>query len=346
MLKFWCLTVGLGVAQRLRIVVLALVLILSLPEWTRPAGAEPTTNQVLADIGVSADDRERVMNGEFVMPRLSGVSERDLPVALVVFLVKTSPDALASQIMAGDFITADPQVQAHGRFSHPGSLADLAGVKIPKDVAQRLSSAQAGHAVNLATSEINAFKALQSDEPSVRAQLQRMLLARYQAYRASGLEGITPYDRGSGRTTDLAADMRKASQSTALFEKYMPAFHRVLLGYPQATVPGMRQDFRWVSYSIENKPTYVLVHMLSAADGAARAIVQRHYYVSTGYNGQQAVAGFLPVRGGGTLVVYAGHAFTDQVAGLGGAIKRGIGRRIMADKIRQIFEAGRTRLAE
>jgi hypothetical protein len=333
--------------RRRWIVVLAVVVTLSLPESTRPVGAEPTADRVLADIGVSADDRERVINGEFVTPRLAGVSERDLPVALIVFVVKISPDALAGQIMAGDFITTDPQVQTYGRFSHPGSLADLAGLKLDRNVAQQLSSAQAGHAVNLATSEITAFNALPSDAPSpVREQLQRMLLARYQAYRASGLEGITPYDRGSGRTTDLASDLRKASQSTSLFEKYMPTFHRVLLGYPQATVPGMQQDFRWVSYSIENKPTYVLVHMLSAADGTARAIVQRHYYVSTGYNGQQAVAGFLPVQGGGTLVVYAGHAFTDQVTGLGGAIKRSIGRRIMADKIRQIFEAGRSRLAE
>jgi hypothetical protein len=41
--------------------------------------------------------------------------------------------------------------------------------------------------------------------------------------------------------------------------------------------------------------------------------------------------------------VYAGHAFTDQVTGFGGSIERGIGRRVMADRVRQIFEAGRTR---
>jgi hypothetical protein len=44
--------------------------------------------------------------------------------------------------------------------------------------------------------------------------------------------------------------------------------------------------------------------------------------------------------------VYAGHVFTDQVAGFGGAVKRGIGRRILADKMRQIFEAGRTKLVK
>jgi hypothetical protein len=90
---------------------------------------------------------------------------------------------------------------------------------------------------------------------SYRAGAAGLAPSQLKAYRASGLAAIPPYDRGSGRTTDLASDLRRASQSTPLFEKYMSAFHAVLLGYPQASVPGMRQDFRWVSYNIESKPT-------------------------------------------------------------------------------------------
>ena len=48
-----------------------------------------------------------------------------------------------------------------------------------------------------------------------------MLLARYQACRRSGLAGIATYDRGDGRFSNLAADLRKASEA---------AFHAVLLG--------------------------------------------------------------------------------------------------------------------
>jgi hypothetical protein len=331
--------------RRRRLVVLAALLALSPPGLTNPARAEPTADQVLADIGVSADERRQVMNGEFVSPRLAGVSERDLPVALV-FLVRTSPDSLATQIMARDLITSDPQVRTYGRFTDPGHLADLAGLTIGSDAARQVVRAQAGQAMNLATSEIAAFTALSSSGPSaVGEQLRKMLLARYQAYRAAGLAGIPPYDRGSGRSTDVASDLRRASQSAALFQKHMPAFHAVLLGYPGKAVPGMQQDFRWIGYDVDGTPTYVLVHMLSAADGAARAVVQRHYYVSTGYNGLQAVLGFLPVEKA-TLVVYAGHAFTDQVTGLGGAMKRGIGRRVMVNKLREFFEAGRTRVAK
>jgi hypothetical protein len=102
----------------------------------------------------------------------------------------------------------------------------------------------------------------------------------------------------------------------------------------------MQEDLFWVKYAIQGKPTYVLAHVFSASDGPARAVVQRQYYVSTGYNAEEAVAGFLPVQGG-TVVVYVAHAFTDQVAGFGGSMKRSIGRRVMADQMKKMFEAAR-----
>jgi hypothetical protein len=332
-------------SARQLLAVLGVVSVVGLAALTRPAQAQPSADQILADIGLSAEDKQKVLNGEFVTPDLAGVSETDLSIS-IVFVVKTSPEALSKQILAGDLITVDSQVQAYGKLSPKGSLADLAGLRIADGSAQTLSSAQAGEALNLGTREIAAFKALSGGAPAaVQAQLQKMLLARYQAYLASGLTAIVPYDRGGGRTTDPGVELRKASQAARGLEKYMPAFKAVLLGYPKATVPGMEEDFRWVHYDIRGKPTYVLVHWLSAATGAARAVVQRQYYVSTGYNAQQAVAGFLPIQGG-TLVVYASHAFTDQVAGFGGSLKRGIGRHVMTDKMTEMFEVGRTKVRQ
>jgi hypothetical protein len=232
-------------------------------------------------------------------------------------------------------------VRANGRFSNPGSLSDLVGLKISDDVAQTFASAQPGDSLNLSTSEIAAFAALKGGTTqAAQAQLQKMLLSRYQAYRASGLAGFAPYDRGSGRTSDSKGDLQKASQALPLLEKYMPAFHKALLNYPKAPVPNMQEDFRWVHYDIQGKQTYVLVHTLSAPEGAGRVVIQRQFYVSTGYNVQQASAVYLPTQGG-TLVAYTGHAFTDQVTGFGGGMKRGIGRHMMTEKLEALFTAER-----
>lgn len=94
---------------------------------------------------------------------------------------------------------------------------------------------------------------------------------------------------------------------------------------------------------IRDKPTYHLAHVLVASDGEARAVVRREFYVSTGYNAEQSAAGLLPVTGG-TVVIYMSHAFTDQVTGSGGSMKRSIGSRIMAAQIKDIFENSRKRI--
>lgn len=307
-----------------------------------PARGQPSASQVLTDLGFSAGDQQRVVNGEFVTTDVNAASDKDLSVAMA-FLVKTSPADLSTQILAGNLIAADPQVQASGAFNGTGSLADLAGLQVTGSVPQTFLNAQPGEALNLSSSEIAAFSALQGNanpQQAVQAQLQSMLLARFQAYQASGLAGIASYARGDGNQTDVGGELRKASAAAGELNKYLPALQAVLVGYPQATMPGLRQEFHWVSYNIDGTPTYALTHTLAAPDGNARVVVQRQYYVNTGYNAEQAIAGFLPVQQG-TLVAYVNHTFTDQVAGFGGSFKRNIGRRMMASKLKAAFEHSR-----
>lgn len=309
-----------------------------------PVSAQPSAAEVLSQMGWSADDQQRVLNGDFVTNDAAGASDRDLAVSMA-FMVKTSPADLSDQIIAGNIINSDPQVVASGEFDGGGSPADLARLQVGNETLQALLNARPGEALNLSAGEIGAFNALQSAGPQAALpQLRQMLLQRYQAYRASGLAGIAPYDR-AGSTTDVAEELRQAGNALVVLRKYMPAFQQALTDYPRATVPGMRQAFRWVHYSIDGTTTLVLTHELSAADGAARALVQRQYYVSNGYNAEQAVAGFLPVQGG-TVVAYTNHTFTDQVAGFGGGVKRNIGRRMMASKLTQIFETARARVGQ
>jgi len=295
-------------------------------------------------MGWSANDQQRVLNGEFVTGDVSAASDNDLAVS-IAFIVKTSPADLSEQIIAGHTIDTDPQVRASGEFTGDGTLTDLARLQISDDTAQAFVNARPGEALNLSTAEIGAFNALRgAPTAAVLGQLRQMLLDRFHAYRASGLGGIAAYDRG-GHSTDVAAELRTATNALVVLRTYMPSLQHALIDFPHATVPGMRQAFRWVQYDIDGTPTFVLMHELSAPDGPARAVAQRQYYVSTGYNAEQAVAGFLPVQGE-TVVAYTNHTFTDQVAGFGGAVKRGIGRRMMASKLTQIFDTARNRVGQ
>jgi hypothetical protein len=320
---------------RFAVASLVSILFLSPPAWSLPEA-----NQVLVEMGLAPDAAKRVLAGEFVSGDVAPVSDRDLSIGLA-FLAKTSPAELSKQIIAGELIRADSNVKAHGEFKDTGSLKDLAALQLTTDAAKALAAAEAGSSLNLSTGEIAAFAATKGDAGLVVEQLQQMLLSRYRSYKASGLGGIPPYDRGGGKSSDPAADLRRASDAARGLKKYLPGFQKVLIDYPKATVPGMSETFHWLNYNMDGKTTFVLTHVMSAPDGDAAAVVQRQFYVSTGYNAEQAVAAFLPVQNG-TVVVYANHTFTDQVAGFGGSMKRSIGRNMMESQLKALFEKVQT----
>src|SRR5262245_44045446 len=117
------------------------------------ARAQPSADQVLTDLGYSPGDKQKVLGGDYVSAKIGAVSERDLTFA-VAFLVKLSPDAIVKEIMAGNLITADPQVKQYGKFAERGSLADLAELQVTAEEASALLRAEPGEKVNLSAGEM------------------------------------------------------------------------------------------------------------------------------------------------------------------------------------------------
>jgi hypothetical protein len=303
--------------------------------------AQLTCDDVLNELGCSAAEKKRVLDGDLITNKVGAVSERDLASA-VSFLIKASPDQLSEQVLRGTRITDDPQVQAYGMLSEPGTLSDFSELRISDGEARAFVTADAGESVNRSLEEHALFKTMRKEStPAIQREMHQMLLARYRAYRALGLSGIAPYARAHG-ATDVAQDLKLAVEAMVTLQKHMPQLHALLLDGPSAPATGIEQSYAWMRSIIRDKPTYALVHFLVARDGDARAVVRREFYVSTGYNAEMSVAGLLPVAGG-TMVLYVSHAFSDQVAGSAGTMKRSIGSRIMADQIRDIFDKARQR---
>jgi hypothetical protein len=154
-------------------------------------------------------------------------------------------------------------VQAYGEIHGLGSVTDFAGLKITSDEANALAAAKAGDALNLSAGEIAAFQAARSTgREAIERQLHAMLVARHRAYRARGLAGMAAYDRGGGRTSDPATDLRKASEDATGLKRYLPQFQAVLLGYPKAAI-SMQESFFWVRSIIHGRPTYILAHVMN-----------------------------------------------------------------------------------
>jgi len=122
------------------------------------------------------------------------------------------------------------------------------------------------------------------------------------------------------------------------------AFYELLDNYPKGAPADATEILYWSQFTAHGEDTIALVHTLQATFGGTLIGVQRHYYVSTGYNIEQAITGFLPAEEG-TLVIYTNHTSTDQVAGFGSSVKRGIGRKFMAGELKKLFEKARATAA-
>lgn len=317
-------------------------MLLSLAAW--PARAElPTAATLLADLGLDASEIAQVQAGQIVSYVVKPASERELTAGLA-FQVGVAPAALVQQSQQDLLNRVDPAVLAHGTISNPAQASDFARLTLQPGAASRAAAyvgASPGESLNLSAAEIAAFNGLGAGASvsSVEQQVRAALLARAQAYQSQGLAGLAPYARSDGERQP-GAELVTATKASQALSKYAPNAFRAILEYPGAQPPGTQQVFRWSQFDAHGTPTIALTHVLTIPDGDAWIVLQRQFYVSTGYNVEQALAAFLPASDG-TVVVYANRTSTDQITGFGGGTKRDLGSRILASQLESMFEKAR-----
>jgi hypothetical protein len=314
--------------------------LLALGLLAAPASAEiPDAPTLLAEAGLTPEQVQQVMSGQIVRGAIKPASERELVTALA-FMVPMSPSELIPDLKAGLGTKLDPDTMVSGVFSGAGSAADLAKLSLDPGAQQRAAAytgATPGGDLNLSTEEIAAFGKLSgSDVPAVTEAVRSALLARQTAYRQQGLAGIAPYARESGSRSP-ADELRTATQASKGLQRYVPDAYQMLLDYPKSKPAGTEESFRWAQIDAHGTPTFTLTHVAFIPDGDAWVVVQRMYYVSTGFNSVQAIAALVPVQGG-TVMAYANRTSTDQVAGFGGGTKRSIGSKLLESQLEALFK--------
>jgi hypothetical protein len=273
-----------------------------------PAAAAPTLEALMADLGFTPADVQRVHAGEMVETGGKETSEREIAAALV-FLVEAPPATLVSNFEAGKSFADDPNVKSVIELRGEGSLADFAKLVLDPAgdaEAKRYLAAAPGEELNLSADEIAGFAALGKSgggKAQVEEKLRGMLLARYQAYHAKGLAGIAPYARAGGKLTQPADDFRRETQASAMVKSNAPSFHAYLLAHPAGKPPGLEERFFCIRYAMDGRPNVSLRHRLALQLDDVWVAADREFYVSHSYNDVQALAALLPVESG-TVVVF------------------------------------------
>lgn len=313
-------------------------------------GAQPpnpealTVDNVLAALPFSASDQQSVKAGQLVSTSLPSSNNRELAVAMAFTMNMTLATAVTK--FRESIYRGDPKVIAFGSI-RDGSLDDYKTLTLgPQGAAQAQAflNATPGESLNLSAQEIAGFAALKAQsppaaqvQPLVEQKLRELLQARQQSYRNGGLSAIAGYDRGDGHTLLPGDQLRDATNAATVLARFAAPSQQMLLNYPHDLVPDIDEKFHWVMFDIDGTPTVALSHRLWTTSSAGAIMVDRLYYVSSGFNTEQAVGGFLPLQSG-TIVFYTNRTSTDQVDGFGTTVKRAIGDHMMASDLSQTFQ--------
>ena len=307
-----------------------------------PAAAQArTAASFLTEQGFSQDQIAQVEAGNFVTASIQPSGEREIAAAFA-FMVPASPTELVNQLGKGLVDQTDSNTLAFEIISGPPSLATFSKLTLQPDAQSRSQAylnAAPGTDLNLSNEEIAAFQKLGSSASTaaVEQAVRSALLARLKAYQASGLAGAAPYARASGSRSP-ADELRTATKaSSKRIQEAAPNAYQLLLNYPASKPPGTREAYRWAHYIAHGAPTIALMHSLYVPEGDAWLVAQRQFYVSAGYNAEQAIAGLFPIQKG-TLVFYTNRTSTDQVEGWGGSAKRSIGSKLLALELEALYK--------
>jgi hypothetical protein len=262
---------------------------------------------------------------------------------------------VAEVLTSPQVVLSEPSITAHGPIPVGATGTTLRAFALTAGEvaeAQDVLDAVPGPRFNLAAAEIEMFRAARRTGccrdrgaalEAATARWRTLLLQRAQAFQARGLEGIAPYARRHG-VADPAALLRVAAGDARIVAHTMPRLAEALLRFPAEQSATAISQVYWVKRQVQGRPTPILIHHLVDVTDRLALYVERHLYVGHTYNASQILSGAVPYDDG-VLVFSSNRVSTDQVAGLGGEMKRIIGRRQLRGEIVKRFDRVRAALA-
>lgn len=210
-----------------------------------------------------------------------------------------------------------------------------------------LGKVKPGNKFNLDTDEISRIqKAAKGGGDKAKAVTQAyrdILLDRYRAYLNGGVANIAPYARARGKFSTPASELKTAVSREQIFQRRTPEFYSAYVNFPRAGQADIENQFLCIKQDIQDRPTIILSHRMFQVRPDYAVAAERQFYVGQSYNSLHIMIGCSALNDG-TVMFYRNRTSTDQVAGFGGAAKRGIRRAMMKNKIVEKFEEVREKL--
>lgn len=328
------------------------VLLSLLSPGTASAASPVTAQEILTHFPASL--KETLDRGEVASLVRDEQEVNPSGLAITLAIKVSAPQAQAAEKLRTLSPNKDPNekiVQREIRAA-PGSkdlaaaFAEVSFTDAEQQELVKLLGAAPGDDFNLSSEELGwvkaagaAFKPDAAPSPALGKAMadayRRILASRYEAYRARGLDGIAPYARKNGKTTQSSKELISTTETMTLLRDKHPTLYQAVRNYPAQGSDFVQHRYFWVKRTVENRPQFSLRHEMTRVDPGSVYVIDRHYYMSHTLNALQVLILCLPYQDG-TLIALVNQSFVDKVGG--SVIGRAIGHRIVASETMPLFD--------
>ena len=212
--------------------------------------------------------------------------------------------------------------------------------KSENDEVQRLLIYDDGKEFNFSDAEVSTLKRT-TKEKGLSAQqasvfFKNLLKSRTETYLKEGVLGIESYNHAD-EDTSVKNDLQTSSLHFNVLKNHFPILYKDYLHYPNITSNIYEQKFYWLKDKIEGRLTFTLKHQMIEEKNHFFLILERQFYISNGLDTLQTQILCIPYKEG-TFIALSSQSFTPKVSGFGRRISVRVGRHIMSENIRPMFE--------
>lgn len=311
-----------------------------------PAAETSVAIEVQELLQIPVDQRRRLARGEIVSYPVTENSERELAVGLAV-AVPAPVSQIAQYLSSAQLIAQDASIGEFGLVPDglsPESLVGPGFTAGEREEALSLFEAAPGTRFNLSPSEIDALRTTRAAGGSASDAYRRILSQRAQSYRQRGLAGVDPYARTGGAATDPAVDLRPAIADVERIGRTGSDFREALLRFPADQPAQIASQVYWVKRRVQRRPHLSLLHRMVVTGPGPMIHLERYFYVGHSFNSTQILTGALAYQDG-TMIFSTTRVSTDEVLGVGSALKRTVARGQVRDEMRTRLERLRSSIS-
>jgi len=310
----------------------------------------PTGEEMMDLLGFSKKEKRRIREGEVVVRSLRELAKNQIA-AVVAYKVDLPLSDVMQRFAEGKTLATSNRTLAWAKPRLPIVSAEWEEAVFRdsegNDV-EEILKAEPGIDLNLSTKEIATLRAKLGDVgkdervQAVSDAYRALLQDRLRAYLGGGLDGVTPYDRGDGKTSSPADEIRLEWNANRDFlSKHFPDFVRAVDSYPNDQPEGIVNEVFWVKENFESKfgsrVAFQLEHDAWQATDDFVILSVRQFFVGHTYIAQQGIGLALPFEGG-TLIFTTMAVSSDLIARYVPMIAIPIGKKIMRSEMKAYYE--------